>query len=478
MTTPASVETEPAPVATDSRWRRIGRSLRTPFALGLLLITLAGFGIRIAFIHTEAPDTVGGDALFYHEVSKFIADGRGFTEPYRFLFGGSEEITLPDGRVVTVITPKGHVEPTAGHPPVYPMYLAVFSFVGLDTVRAHQWASALLGSASIVVAGLLGRSLRSPRLGLIAAALTAVYANIWVYDGLVLSETAALLFVFLTTYAGLRFWRAPTSANAAIFGVVGGLAALSRAELLLFVPVVTVVALWRAPLAWRDRFLRLAVAGAACVLCLLPWVVRNNMVMEEFVTLSNGSGTVLVQSNCDDVYYGARIGFWSLRCGDPQPYGPNGELLDESERDIVVRERALEYISTHKTRLVTVVVPLRVGRMLGLYQPWEQVRLDIGEGRPTVAAWMGFWQYVVLVPIAAAGAVIQWRRRQPVLVLGLWIPMAMFTAASTFGMTRYRIAAEVSVVLFAALALDAAWCWWRRRQTERTESADELVVTR
>jgi hypothetical protein len=54
-----------------------------------------------------------------------------------------------------------------------------------------------------------------------------------------------------------------------------------------------------------------------------------------------------------------------------------------------------------------------------------------------------------------AGAVILWRRRGPLLVLGLWAPLAVFTAATAFGSTRYRIAAEVSVVILAAVTIDA-----------------------
>ena len=179
------------------------------------------------------------------------------------------------------------------------------------------------------------------------------------------------------------------------------------------------------------------------------------LVFEEPVLLSNGAGTVAVQANCDATYYGPYPGFWNLACGNPQPYGPDGELLDESQRDVVVRERATEYISNHKTRLLTFVIPARVGRMVGLYQPLDQVRLDIDEGRPAFPAWLGFWQYVVLAPLAVAGAVVQWRRRGPLLVLGLWALLATFTAASAFGSTRYRIAAEVSVVILSAVTIDA-----------------------
>jgi hypothetical protein len=40
-------------------------------------------------------------------------------------------------------------------------------------------------------------------------------------------------------------------------------------------------------------------------------------------------------------------------------------------------------------------------------------------------------------------------------VLGLWAVLATVTAASAFGNTRYRTAAEVSIVLLATVSIDA-----------------------
>ena len=454
--------------------RRLSR-----FWVGIILIVLAGFGIRMVSTAMWSPHKtvdLGGDAVYYHEAANLLADGKGFIDPYRYLFGAKEQVTLADGRVVEVVTPIGHVEPTAGHPPVYVTYLGAASFLGFRSLAAHQVASILLGCASIILAGVLGRCWRNERTGLIAAFLTAVYANIWINDTLVMSETAAIFFTFVATIFGLRFVRNPSRGNAAIFAVAGALAALSRAELLLFLPIVAAVVLWKAPLPWKEKLLRYAIAGVVCCAVLAPWVIRNNMVMNERVTLSDGTGTVMVQANCDDTYYGSHLGYWSLRCGEPQPYGPNGELLDESQRDVVVRSRATDYIANHKARLLMVVVPARVGRVWGLYEPLEQIRLDqILDGRPAFPAKLGFVQYVLLVPAAIVGFVIQWRRRQPVLVIGLWVVLATLTAATAFGNTRYRVAAEVSIVLFAAVGFDALWTVIvRRRQQTKDLKIDDV----
>jgi len=154
-----------------------------------------------------------------------------------------------------------------------------------------------------------------------------------------------------------------------------------------------------------------------------------------------------------------------LRGEKTMPFGPNGELLDESQESTVYTARAREYMRENAGRLVAVVIPARVGRMWGILEPLEQVRIEIAEGRPAFSSWLGFWQYVVLAPLALAGIVIQWRRREPVLVIALWALLATITAATAFGGIRYRSGAEVAIVVFAAITLDALL---RRRAMDRS----------
>ncbi len=446
--------------------------LRWPasFAGRLLLITLLGLVIRVGYVVVvERGDPLSGDAIGYHHNANLLADGRGFIEPFRYIYGGQEEVVLADGTTTTVVTPVGHEEPTAGHPPAWTVILSVASFLGFTSVFAHQLVGAVVGTLTIPMAGVLGRELVSERVGLITAGLTAVYAFIWLNDGLVMSETAAILAATAATWAGVRFWREPTLRTAVVFGLLGGLGALSRAEMVLYLPIVAAVAVLRTALPWRDRVGRFATVGVVSVAVISPWVVYNLGRFAEPVLLSNGTGTVWVQANCDPTYYGPNLGYWELTCGLPQPYGPNGELLDESERDIVVRERAVEYISNHTERLVTVVVPARILRTWALYDPVEQLRLDIyAEERTFALSVVGLVQLYVMAPFAAAGAWSLWRRKLPLLPVALWIPLVTFTVAIAFGNTRYRTVAEISVVALAAVGVDALW---RRLRPERATVA-------
>ena len=119
-------------------------------------------------------------------------------------------------------------------------------------------------------------------------------------------------------------------------------------------------------------------------------------------------------------------------------------------------------MSVNRERLLTVVVPARIGRMWGLYEPIGQLRRDVHADRRSFAiSMLGLVQFTLLVPLAVAGLEVIRRRRGPLLVLAAWIPIVTFTAATAFGNTRYRTAAEASLVILAAVAVDAALDRWK-----------------
>ena len=119
---------------------------------------------------------------------------------------------------------------TAEHPPLYPSLLAVVAWMGHTSVLGFQLTDALLGTAGIVVIGLLGRAVGGARVGVIAAALAAVSPNIWQYDTLVLSESLLVLTLGLFLLVVYRFWNQPRPRDGLLLGVTLALATYTRAR--------------------------------------------------------------------------------------------------------------------------------------------------------------------------------------------------------------------------------------------------------
>lgn len=408
------------------------------FAWWLTIITVGGFLLRIAYVLVERRDfTFAGDATFYHQGANLLADGRGFISPFE-------------------LESSGRVVEAADHPPLYLIWLSIPSFVGLDTELSHVLWSCVLGAGTIALVGLLGREVAGGRVGLIAAALAAVYPNIWWHDGALMSETMAIFVATLTVLLAYRYRRAPSTGRAVTLGIACGLAALTRAELLLLVPLVVLpLILLDGRRDTRTRLRRLGAAGAATVITLAPWVGYNLSRFERPVFISTGFELTLNIANCDDTYYGPITGYFSLECARPTALRAREQGLDQSEEAVRHRREALDYIGDHAGR-VPVVILARWGRIAGLYRTEQLIDLSAIEGQEKWVAVSGLVSLWLLGALAVVGAIALRRRRTPVYPL-LALPVVVLVAvALAYAPQRFRASAEPAIVVLAAVGIAAA----------------------
>src|SRR3954454_10123363 len=148
-------------------------AIRAAFPRWLAAIAAGGLAVRLVYVLVLTPHLRGlGDATYYHELTNRLGDGAGFVDP-------------------------GNGTATALHPPLFPLVLALPSWLGLDSYTAHRLVVCLIGTGTIVVVGLVARRLAGERAGLIAAGLAAAYPTLISADGAVMSETLLGLLVAL-----------------------------------------------------------------------------------------------------------------------------------------------------------------------------------------------------------------------------------------------------------------------------------------
>ena len=410
------------------------------FRRRLVVLGVVALVVRVAYVLIERRDVaVWGDAYFYHHGANLLVDGYGFIDPL------SHHV-------------NGFNEQAADHPPLYILYLAFWSLVGVSGPLGHMLVSTLLGATTVLVAGLLGREVRGARAGLIAAALVACYPNTFGWDGMLLSETMALLLATTVVLAVYRYRASPTLGRVAIAGLAVGVAALSRAELLLLSALIVLPAVVGiARRSARERLVHLCVAGAACVGALAPWVAHNLTRFEHPVLVSAGFEVTLSSATCDETYRGPYTGYWNMQCALDvlREHDLTFANSDQSERSQAWREESLDYIGDNLDR-VPYVVLARWGRVTGLYRPLQQTQLEIFvDTRERWMAYSGLFAWYGLAAAAVAGIVVLRRSRAAVYpllgpALVVWIAITL-----SFGNNRYRAIAEGVLCVLAAVALDA-----------------------
>jgi 4-amino-4-deoxy-L-arabinose transferase-like glycosyltransferase len=356
---------------------------------------------------------------------------------------------------------------TAYYPIGYPALLGSLYFVLLHTpipdnlLFATSMLHVVVATASVALVYVVGSRLASVRLGLLAAALYAVYPNMVFQVTTVQLETA---FVFFTLVAlsviVTHDWQSgpPSRGRLVVFGLALGVAILVRpfAFVLLAGLAAALVAThagWRRVLT--GTALVLVVAAAVSV----PWAIRNWVAMDSFVPSSTNMGDTL----CIDRNLEARGGFRFAShdgCVDPS--------LPEVPRNRGNTKKAIQFVVHHPGRELLEIYR-RGDLMLGSDRDGIEATEDLGggeflpDGFVDVAKPLSDWYFFLILVLAVIGLPQLFsseRRPQRLLVasglLGLLaIPLLLW------GNPRFHLPLAPFFVLSAALAVD--WGWRRLR---------------
>ena len=245
----------------------------------LLVIVVIAIALRLAWVLYAAREPRGfHDPTLYEVFAARIADGHGYTAA-----NGEATTYYPVGYIGAL----GAVVWLVGQTPIpenVSMTAAMFNLV--------------LGVGTVALTFEVGRRLFDNRIGLIAAAVLALWPNVVFHTAVILTET---LFMFLVVAAVLLLVALPAATERirwgrlAAFGVILALSALVRPISLMFLPVLLVV-LVVAGTSWRSAIGYAGAATLAVVLVLMPWTIRNARATDSFVPISTNLGDNLCMS--------------------------------------------------------------------------------------------------------------------------------------------------------------------------------------
>jgi 4-amino-4-deoxy-L-arabinose transferase-like glycosyltransferase len=397
----------------------------------LALITTCGFGLRVLIVSLSRGERLTGDGYEWSKQGNLNAAGHWFVSAFNF-------------------------RPTALRPPAWSVVLAVWAWMGQHDFFRQQLLSCAIGAATVAMVGLAARRLAGERAGLIAASIAAVYAGFWIFERALLSETLLLFVVAVMILLVYRFRDNPSPRRAAVLGAMCGLLAMIRSEQITLLPLLILPLIVAVKgVDWRRRITWFALATVSMLVVVTPYTIFNLGRYQRPVFLSNGFGGAAAAGNCKITYYTSEIGYGDIRCV------PLFASADQSVADTEDAHTALTYAEHHLSR-VPLVLFAREGRTFGYWNPFQQTTID--------AQWMSTWvgltrlgmvsYWLLLVPGVAGGVFLR-RRRIAIYPLLVFVATSAIAVAPTIGDVRYRAAAEVPLVLLAAVGIDAVL--WRRQ---------------
>jgi Dolichyl-phosphate-mannose-protein mannosyltransferase len=388
------------------------------FRQWLLLVTLAGLVVRVAFLLLEPRAELAGDEPTWTTLAiRGLAHLRKPFSPLR--------------------------SPIIFYPPGYPYFVGTF-YALFESLAAVKWAQVVVGTLLIGAVGRVGRLVFSARVGLGAAAVTAFYPELVWFSVHFWSET---LFVTLLWWAFERVLASAVSGRwqpAVPAGLLWGAACLTRETDLYFTPL---VAVWL--LLGRGRSNGRAAAAAfvlASALVVAPWTWRNWVVFEAFVPVSTFGAHALWEGNTRL----PREEFYRQTDAVPGPIAQYG----------LARERAWQAI---RERQPTWLLEKVRSEVPALWAPATHISrlLDndaYGSGKAAMR-WVGSLSVLVYVVVLAAAlpGLAALRLDRPRILLLLFVAYSSVIHVLTFADDRFRL--PVMPVLFLAAA--DAWTAWR-----------------
>lgn len=393
-----------------------------------------GLALRVAYVLATKGHVLVGDE------PEYFAEGR--------------RITTGDWFYTTL--PYGHLHAGMWKAPGYPTFVgAVFWVLGTSVTRLLLVQS-LIGPVVIFLTWLLARRLFDRRVALAAAALAAVYPQMWQWELRMYPEALALPLGLLVLILVLE--RRPSGGRAALVGVLIGLSMLVRPTQFFLFPLVA-VAWWLAAGARRGTLLTVA-AVAVAALTIVPWTVRNYVVADDFIPISLQDSAAYGTFN-DTARDDPRLP-WAWRPLEPRDLSvfdpahplPDGELRSE------LQGRALDYVKANPSALTGAFFWNGLSRTWDVRRPSNALGEVAFDGRTRWVAKVGLAMYWGLLA-AALLALGRLRHRRhlvwPLLAAALGASLVFATAAAT----RYRLPLEPAIMLLGLTTL--LWAYDRVR---------------
>jgi tetratricopeptide (TPR) repeat protein len=380
--------------------------------------------------------------------------------------------------------------------PLYPYLLALIykisSFVTSSSTTSGTsmtlavFVQHVIGSITCALVYLLGRQFFAARVALAAGLLAALYWPLIYFEGDLLIVT---LIVFLNVMMLLLLTLAVGRERSWLFvlaGVIGGLSAIARPSILIFVPVIP-LALYlmrrsqkpSAPdRAWVGQS---ALVALGLLVVISPIVVRNYVVGRDFVPIasqggvnfyignnpfSNGSLAQVPGARADlyGTYHGA-IDLAEKEAGRPlKPSEVSNHYFGKGLDFILSSPGQAAELTLKKLYLFWAGVERSNSKYIQFF--WHR----FGLGRIPLP---GFW---LIGPLGLLGGVLLWRRRRELSLPYLFVLSYMVGVVAFFVNGRFRLPAAPVLIRFAGYALCYLYSALRSNSRDLAKALAVLAV--
>ena len=335
--------------------------------------------------------------------------------------------------------------------PLYPLFLVTVLYLSGISSTPVLIAHALLGGGITLLAFLLGQEIHDLKAGLLSAFIVALYPyyvgnNIGLTDEPLLTLNLALLLLLV-----LKLFRKPSLTLGVMTGLMLGLALLTRASVLPFVPLLF---LWLCFFLPAEKWKICLTVFASFIFIVLPWLIINYQLLGR-PTLTGHTGFPLWNGNNPAL----------AKCGYPEVTidfceGEAARLITAEEwarldtlsyieRDDEMARKAFAFIVRQpRDFLANAFLKLKAGYSWNLNPVYH---VDM---RPTGPWWKfaGYtWTYLPLCLLAVIGVFASYPQKRPEIILIGFLYLSFSLVFMLFwAHTAHRSPLDIYMIIFSS----------------------------
>lgn len=414
------------------------------FLVGVLVLS-ALVRISAAFFLGDTVQNLPGtyDQISYHTLALRVLDGHGFTfgEPWW-------PLTAPN-------------QPTAHWSYLYTGYLVgVYALFGPHPLVARLIQALLVGLLQPYLAYLIGKRIFNPLVGVVAAALTALYAYFIYYAAALMTEPFYITSILACLYLAIVWSAAESRGNrvnhlgyGVLMGVLLAVTILLRQLFLFIAPVIFLWIWWvRRGRSGGSPVPGLMVAGILIVLAILPFTLFNYVRFGRFVLLNTNAGYAFYWAN-HPIYGTHFIPILPEEMGTYQSLVPQEiRHLDEAALDQELLKRGLQFIRDDPARYLL----LSLSRIPAYFIFWPSSESGWISNLSRVGSFglsLPFMLYGLFLSLSKkTWSLARWISSKLFLLLVFMIIYTLMHLL-TWSLVRYRLPVDSVLLVFAAVGL-------------------------
>jgi len=353
--------------------------------------------------------------------------------------------------------------------PLYPYFLGIiYTFFGVS-FYLPRLIQIIIGSLSCVFIFLLAKRLFNRTVGIIASVIASFYAPLIHFDAefelpvleVFLDLSMLLLLLSAGTKLKKKWWL--------LAGIIFGLSAILRPNILIFLPFVL---LWICIRLWKENKSKIIFSGLyfllGTILIISPVTVRNWVVGKDFVLISSQGGiNFFIGNNVESdgktaaaapgmlPYEGYKDNIWltSIKLAEKNL----GKKLKPSEISNFWYKQGFHFIKTY---------PLKYLQLLGkkFYFFWNSYEIENNKDLYFYSRWSSLsrlllWDHLlrfpfgIVGPLAIWGLVLNAKYWKKYFLLYAFIFSYMLSVISFFVASRFRLPVIPLLIIFASYSI-------------------------